>query len=176
MRAGEGEHWDLGSRWSTRLGLQGEVTNLTVVRSSTKQRCRASAAAFLEGMFNTTGEEGPRVEEDNQLLRFYDNCPKYEQEVEESYKPERDKFEASPAFQDLVARVGGKTGLNLQQQQVDLMWKICRYFLQLMLHVCSLSRFETAWYPGTLAPWCSVFSILDFRVLEFREDLKYYYQ
>ena len=80
--------------------------------SSSKQRARASAEAFLQGFYNSTMEEQVEVEmdeqveveeeqvemkldeleveveedqvvveEDDQLLRFYDRCPKYQEEV-----------------------------------------------------------------------------------------------
>lgn len=39
-----------------------------------------------------------------------------------------------------------------------------------------LCRFEQASDPSKLSPWCSVFSIEDVAVLEYGEDLGYYYE
>lgn len=37
-------------------------------------------------------------------------------------------------------------------------------------------RYEKAWTVTKLSPWCAVFSKEELRILEYREDLDYYYK
>lgn len=37
-------------------------------------------------------------------------------------------------------------------------------------------RYQKAWSVTELSPWCAVFSKEELRVLEYREDLEYYYK
>ena len=37
-------------------------------------------------------------------------------------------------------------------------------------------RYETAWWPQRKSAWCSAFSHSDFEVMEYHQDLKYYYE
>lgn len=36
-------------------------------------------------------------------------------------------------------------------------------------------RFEKAWHPGSLSPWCAAFTDNEMRVIEYEEDLFFYY-
>lgn len=40
----------------------------------------------------------------------------------------------------------------------------------------NLCRYEKSWTLDKISPWCGVFSKDDLRVLEFYNDLEYYYQ
>ena len=130
----------MGSRWRKRLEDLSLDLNDTEVRSTTKQRAVASAEAFLSGYFgdvknNIENEnevwelkDDPDIEKDNELLRFYDNCPKYEEEVEkndETYE-ERDIFLKSKSFKELAQRVANKTGVSIKPSNIDIIWQICR--------------------------------------------------
>ena len=95
--SGHLEHWLLGQRFGDRLTDLGFDINLednrTRVSSSSKQRARASAESFLDGLkglpwpsngHNITEEEVfryPDIITDDHLLRYYDYCPKYQDEV-----------------------------------------------------------------------------------------------
>ena len=95
--SGHMEHWLLGRRFADRLSELGFDINLednrTRVSSSSKQRARASAESFLDGVqgipwpsnrYNATEEEVfryPEIITDDHLLRYYDYCPKYQDEV-----------------------------------------------------------------------------------------------
>merc|ERR1711971_1177393 len=168
----------LGKRFRDRLSNLGLDINLkdnrTRVSSSSKQRARASAESFLDGVqgipwpsnvHNATEEElfrYPDIITDDHLLRYYDYCPKYQDEVKSSYKIEVAKFEKSQAFSKTMARVNRRVGLQLDAEEARLMWNIC--------------RFETAWNLGEDSPWCAAFVAEDLAVFEFREDLKYFYK
>ena len=95
--SGHLEHWLLGRRFHDRMSDMGLDINLkdnrTRVSSSSKQRARASAESFLDGIQdipwpshgdNATGEEVfryPDIITDDHLLRYYDYCPRYQNEV-----------------------------------------------------------------------------------------------
>lgn len=53
-------------------------------------------------------------------------------------------------------------GTSASKSNIRSMWQLC--------------RFEQAFDLTKLAPWCSVFSIDDIAVLEYGEDLGYYYE
>ena len=38
-----------------------------------------------------------------------------------------------------------------------------------------MCRFDKAWHVNRISPWCSVFNREELEILEYREDLKYYY-
>lgn len=158
--SGKQEHKEMGKRWSKRLpGLLLDKSK-TEVRSTSKSRCIESGEAFLAGIFET---DFPAIVEDNRLLRFYDYCPKFDDEVEENDETfaESNNFKASEYFQAMITRVNIKTGIPSDLSQVSLMWDMC--------------RFEKAWFPSDSSPWCSLFDEEDLKLLEFGEDLKYYY-
>jgi len=58
------------------------------------------------------------------------------------------------------------TGLALEDltpETVVLLYGVCSY--------------ETAWSGGkTISPWCNIFSELDLQVLEYHQDLDYYWK
>lgn len=158
--SGKQEHKEMGHRWSKRLpGLLLDQSK-TEVRSSSKSRCIESGEAFLAGIFET---DFPEVVEDNRLLRFYDYCQKFDDEVEENEETfvESNRFKSSEFFEAMITRVNVKTGMASDLSQVSLMWDMCRY--------------EKAWFPSDVSPWCSVFTEEDLKLFEFQADLKYYY-
>merc|ERR1719495_1452885 len=106
----------------------------------------------------------PNIKKDNKLLRFYDNCPKYQEDVKKNKRTyrEMEKFLRSEHFEHLAARVRNKTGANITIPHISLVWQMC--------------RFDAAWYPGNTSSWCSVFSYEDLKIFEFLDDLKYYYK
>ncbi|XP_023339715.1 multiple inositol polyphosphate phosphatase 1 [Eurytemora carolleeae] len=159
--SGRKEHFEMGQRWEKRFdNFNFFHPNKTEVYTSYKQRCIESGKEFMKGLFSA---ELPLVE-DNHLLRFYDYCSLYINEVGESETPCQEvlKFETMPVFKEVGDRTEKQTGVQFSKSELDILWDIC--------------RFEVSWFPGTWSPWCSVFSIQDLHVYEFREDLKYYYE
>ena len=137
------EHSHMGARWKARL-QELEKGNIEV-RSTTKQRALASAQAFLSGylrkndteadIINHDVEDFPRISEDNELLRFYDNCPKYQEEVKNGNRTmeERDKFLKSNHFANLIERVFTRTGVPFNISDISLIWQICRYLFHFFI-------------------------------------------
>lgn len=138
-------------------------------RHTKSQRTEASFKAFVEGLFgdgayNSIDAE-PEPNEDT-LLKPYDFCPAYDTNKDKNNLPnsELNKFLKSPIFVKTLADISMRLGFryNLSTDQIEAMWDICRY--------------EQAWHLQQLSPWCSVFTKEQVNVLEYKEDLKYYYQ
>ena len=156
--AGWDEHYGMGERWGARLDNFIDADK-TEVRTSHKSRCRHSSEAFTTGLF---GEEAEFYIDDS-LARFYDDCPKYLEEIEANTATyeEVSKFDASEAFKKIINDVTAKTGVTFGKNDLLAIWEIC--------------RFESAWSRSLTSPWCEVFSLDNLKALEFREDLRYYY-
>ena len=135
------------------------------MRSSFKSRCIDSGASFVAGLFMDQLSL-PMIQLDNHLLRFYDECDKFQVEVndnEETYA-EAKALETGSAWQEMEGRVRTLAGVEMSSPLVRLVWDMC--------------RFERAWvrhqserYPV----WCSLFTQPDLQLFQFSEDLKYYY-
>jgi len=156
---GRQEHLGLGQRWRKRMRDLDISAQKTLVRSSHKKRCIDSAAAHLEGM----GLEGVQIQVDDELTRFYDFCPKYLKEVRKGEKTfvESNKLVQSQLWQDMLARVSMRAGVEMDTERLQLVWDICRY--------------ERAWDPTKNSPWCPLFSKEDLDLYNFRLDLVFYY-
>ncbi|CAG7833584.1 unnamed protein product [Allacma fusca] len=132
------------------------------------QRAEASAKHFARGVFGY--EEAKKVQyppalDADPVLRFYKACPKWKHSVDknpETYAEQR-KFESSSIFQTMLERIQTRLGLSrpLTLAEVELLHQTC--------------SFETAWTPDGLSPWCAIFDEDDFEILEYRQDLEYYW-
>lgn len=133
------------------------------------QRTEASYKAFIEGLFGS-GAEGivNTKAESNQsiLLRPYESCGEYKKrsEMAKDKDSEHMKFLQSETFkktaEEISIRLGYKYTLN--DKQIDNMWDMC--------------RFDQAWFLQDESPWCAAFTPDNVNVLEYLEDLKYYYK
>jgi len=158
--AGRREHREMGERWRKRLqDVINWDLNRTEVYASNKQRCLESGRSFMDGLFGT---QLP-IQEDNHLLKFYNDCEKYVKEVKKNddIDAEAEIFEKTEPFFGIQKNIKDKTGVNLTRNEIEQVWEIC--------------RFEMAWYPGKWSPWCSIFSPQDLQAFDFREDLIAYY-
>ena len=144
-----------------------------------------SGTYFLRGLLGEAAASSPLITEDNHLLRFYDECPKFITEVEENEATfaEQRELEAGEAWADMVAAVGTRTGVEVQQ----LFFLMHRKYFQnievdhdLVGLAWEMCRFERAWageaaVSSEYPPWCALFSASDLGLFEFGEDLKYVY-
>ena len=101
------------------------------------------------------------------LIRFYKTCPKWIFEVKKSPKSlqEQKKFETSDFFNsNLVSRVSSRLGFlrNLTLHEIETIFVSC--------------VFGQAWQPKKGVPVCQIFSEEETKILEFREDLEYFWQ
>ncbi|XP_071513577.1 multiple inositol polyphosphate phosphatase 1-like [Panulirus ornatus] len=135
-----------------------------------KNRTGQSAYHFLRGMFgeDAVGNiELPEPYSPNFILRFYKSCPRWLHEVYKNYETtykERRLFVQTEEFQNMTHAVSTRLGFMhpLTPRELESIYDECRY--------------ESAWWPGRKSAWCSAFSHSDFEVLEYHQDLKYYYE
>ncbi|XP_055532258.1 multiple inositol polyphosphate phosphatase 1-like [Wyeomyia smithii] len=138
-------------------------------RHTATQRTEASFKAFVEGLFGDNAYNQISAEpepNDDTLLKPYDFCPAYDTNKDKNNQPDSEvtKFVSSRLFTQTLSDISMRLGFryNLSVDQVEAMWDACRY--------------EQAWHLQQLSPWCSVLTKDQVNVLEYKEDLKYYYQ
>ncbi|XP_019875531.1 multiple inositol polyphosphate phosphatase 1 [Aethina tumida] len=131
------------------------------------QRTRKSAKYFTTGLFGKQTAKHvwyPAPSKKDPILRFYKLCSKWKTTVKDQPLPEKDKFMESQPWKKVVENVKKRLNLTDELTEDDI---------QSMYTGCA---FETAWNKNAKSPWCSVFSLEDFKTLEYLEDLKYYYR
>ncbi|VVC24780.1 Histidine phosphatase superfamily,Histidine phosphatase superfamily, clade-2,Histidine acid [Cinara cedri] len=142
------------------------------VLSSPKSRCVNSAYNFLKSAFNINITNIPIISGDDIKL----NMSKFRSSRDEDdtiggsnmderygYLEELRKFQHGEEMQRVLLGVSKTMGLNytLSLDTVLVMYESCRY--------------EKSWHVRSHPAWCAVFSQDDLDVLEYREDLHYYY-
>lgn len=136
-------------------------------RTTDRQRTLASLRAFADGLFGYNGYEQVRFEdvpEEDYLLRPYDHCPLYDEVTD--VPVEQNAFVEGPEYQEMISQVSAKLGFHgshtLRAVEVETLITICRY--------------EQIWDLNSTSPLCGAFSIANHQVLEYYEDLEYYYK
>lgn len=133
------------------------------------QRTEASYKAFIEGLFGpgADGIVSTKPESNNSiLLRPYERCGEFvkNEEKAKDNNSEYFKFEQSDIFkktsEEISTRLGFKYTLN--PKQIDTIFDMCRY--------------DQAWFLQEDSAWCAAFTPEHVNVLEYLEDLKYYYK
>ncbi|KAK2579147.1 hypothetical protein KPH14_001317 [Odynerus spinipes] len=166
---GKNEMIDLGERYQSRFY---DIMPETYDNKSYKfkytatQRTEESAKHFAAGLFGWYNSQNvwyPQAEYKDPVLRFYKLCTRWRNEVDKnpSASIEKEKFLKSNVFESTVKSVSKKIGHQVDPETVHLMYIIC--------------AFETAWYKDEDSPWCRLFSLHDFKVLEFADDIEYYW-
>ncbi|KAK2718384.1 multiple inositol polyphosphate phosphatase 1-like [Artemia franciscana] len=159
----------IGRRFKSRFpALFESYNNESYVFAYTEsQRTEASAVAFVKGIFEDEHHQvwfRPPVTPDP-LLRFYKKCQKWRYEVHKNFDAlfHVKMFETGPEMSNLRHIISVRLGFNrtLTQSEVDIVYLMC--------------AFDEAWRPTVHSPWCSVFTPKDLAIIEYREDLKYYY-
>lgn len=138
-------------------------------RHTNTKRCEESFRAFVEGIFGMDKWKSinlPPAPENDTLLRPYDLCPAWvkQSENKKDEGSEYQKFQKTAIFQDLKSDVSQRLGFKymLPEKQIDTIWDTCRY--------------EQAWKLDNYSPWCAAFTKKHVEILEYLEDLKYYYK
>ena len=131
------------------------------------QRTEGSYKAFIEGLFGPGADRvvNPEPEQVN-LLRPYEKCPEFEMQGERAKdnSSEYFKFTQTITYKRMLEEVSIRLGYKytINSKQVDSIWDMC--------------RFDQAWYLQDDSPWCAAFLPEHVNILEYLEDLKYYYK
>ncbi|OAD60200.1 Multiple inositol polyphosphate phosphatase 1 [Eufriesea mexicana] len=166
---GELEMIDLAERYQSRFPtIMSEIYNNQIYKFkyTATQRTEESAKYFATGLFgryNSYQVQYPQAEHKDPVLRFYKHCQRWRSEVDKNLNSqiEKQKFLKSEIYKKMLANVSIRTGYQVDYENVYLMYLMC--------------GFETAWERNFDSPWCKIFSLHDFKVLEFADDLKYYW-
>ncbi|KAJ8943260.1 hypothetical protein NQ318_017277 [Aromia moschata] len=133
---------------------------------SNSDRTQSSYQAYIEGLF---GSDAFRVHantmNDDRVIRPYDNCKTWEQNMGEnpSTRNEYMRFIERPEYKKMERDVFRRLGFryNLNDTVIKDIYDMCRY--------------EKAWNVQQRSPWCIAFTKNQLKLLEYAEDLKYYY-
>ncbi|KAK9720668.1 Histidine phosphatase superfamily (branch 2) [Popillia japonica] len=132
------------------------------------QRTKKSAENFAVGLFGKKTAKDvyfPEPIKHDAVLRFYKMCSKWISNVKhnDSTYAERQIFENSLLMKEALRKISKKLNFEnmLSFDDVNLMYTTC--------------AFETAWTSNTKSPWCIPFDIDTIKVMEYSEDLKYYW-
>lgn len=135
-------------------------------RHTDRQRTQASVRAFADGLFGHNGYQQVYIEpvlDPDRLLRPHDGCPLYDAVSDNTVQ--RGLWQNGVEFQTMVNQVNDKLGLlggqRLSPRQIRTIWEIC--------------NFEQLWFESVPAPFCGAFSPYNNLMLEYFEDLDYYY-
>lgn len=143
-------------------------------RHTSAELTNASLQAFATGLFGELGAENVVYEDvpDNDwFLRPFDFCPQFDEEVG-WISPEMNAFLQGPEIEELIEQVSRKLGFTASNQltfrQISSMWDWCRFE--------TVSKFEFADLPtGGDHAWCAPFSVAHHHLLEYADDLFYFY-
>ncbi|CAH1401394.1 unnamed protein product [Nezara viridula] len=133
------------------------------------QRTKESARRFTIGLFGEEGSDSvwfPKPPLHDPILRFYKLCDKWKKEVKKNPKTkyELNKYRTSPEVHNMLMQVSSRIGLN---------YTLSFDTLHLIFTACA---FETAWFPQSFSQWCSPFEKKDIEVMEYFEELKYFWR
>lgn len=135
-------------------------------RSTSAQRTLASLRAFADGLFGYNGFEQVLFDEIpdlDVLLRPQDFCQLYINNFQNSI--EQEEFVEGPEYQEMIKQVSAKFGFHgshqLKAVEVETLAYICKY--------------EQIWYINSTSPLCAGFSVANHQVIEYNEDLLFYY-
>lgn len=99
-------------------------------------------------------------------MRPYDKCPEWnkQQEMYKGNDSEYFKFQNTDIFKNTLGAISIRLGFKytLHANQVEDIWDMCRY--------------DQSWFLQEDSPWCAAFTPEHVKVLEYLEDLKYYYK
>ena len=166
---GDSEMILLGERWLSRLPelLAHYHEAGFTLRSTHTERSLRSGRGFITGLW--TRVTLPRAtwhvikDEHDPLIRFYKLCDAWIADVKKNSEAniEREKFEQSEVMRAVETSVSSYLGVNVSLTELDMMYLMC--------------NFETAWRPAVTSPWCRMFSDQELRMMEYREDLEYFW-
>lgn len=179
--SGKLEHYQLGSRYKKRLPtiLGQQFDNETFqFRHTYKKRTGDSAIAFASGAFPDESVYIPTPLDEDKILRFFDFCPTWTSEVDENPETyvEQNLFLESVEVEDTILRVNLKLGFLFGKNSPgnDQGFKSVLTFSDINL-IYDMCRFDEAWNPHEPSVWCAAFEDKDLEVLEYNEELQYWY-
>ncbi|KAG5831715.1 hypothetical protein ANANG_G00306690 [Anguilla anguilla] len=169
---GRDDHRHLAVRLATSFPTLISAENLRNNRfqffTSSKHRCVASIKAFEEGLatFWKTEESQFKHEENDELMRFFDQCRRYIHDVANNRTAlaEVDLFRSRPEMRRVQEKVADRLQVPYSDITTDLVeaaFLLCAYDFAI--------KTENS-------PWCILFDEEDAQVLEYMSDLKQFWK
>ncbi|XP_076289898.1 multiple inositol polyphosphate phosphatase 1 [Lasioglossum baleicum] len=166
---GGNEMIDLAERYQSRFpSLMPEVYSNKTYRFkyTATQRTEESAKNFATGLFGRHTSYKvwyPEAEDKDAVLRFYKRCERWLREVHRNpdAQMENEKFLKSEPYAKMLKDVSERVGHEIDHETASLMHMMC--------------SFETAWLIDVESPWCRIFTLNEFKTLEYAEDLRKYW-
>ncbi|XP_055533892.1 multiple inositol polyphosphate phosphatase 1 [Wyeomyia smithii] len=128
------------------------------------ERAENSAKNFSLGLFDRVENINyPKPLSKDPVLRFYKLCERWKVDIKHNAETVRevDLFYNSKVMKEVVGKISKKVGTYVDADSIYLMYQTC--------------AFETAWTKRHVSPWCLLFDKSSLKVLEFGEDLEYYW-
>lgn len=136
-------------------------------RTTHTARTVASMRAFADGLFGHNGYQQvifENVPNPDNLLRPHDSCALLTQVREDTTEPQA--FLDGPEYQQMLSQVSAKLGFHgarhLTFNDIGVLNSIC--------------KFEQIWNLNSTSAMCVGFSVANFEVLEYYDDLFFYYR
>ncbi|XP_034951468.1 multiple inositol polyphosphate phosphatase 1-like [Chelonus insularis] len=169
VEEGQREHVGLGKRFQSRFpDLMPEEYDNTIYqfRTTNTQRTRESGRQFTIGLFGeqqSNEVEFPEPRDKDPVLNFYEVCDRWIKEVEQNPETyvEYEKFKAGEVVLSMLIDFTERLGFRVTFDDVNAMYSMC--------------LFEVAWDEQVTAPWCPLLTSEDLEIMEFSEDLRYFY-
>lgn len=143
--------------------------NKILFQLTDSQKTNLSFRIFYDVLFGKNSSmniSAPTPPNPDYLLRPYDYCPPYLKNNQTKNNPisEVAKFAKSADYQQMLRNVSIRLALNktLTEDQIDNIWDVC--------------RIEQSLNTNNMSVWCLAFTKGDVDLLEYKEDLKSYYQ
>ncbi|KAL7733736.1 hypothetical protein ACLKA6_011467 [Drosophila palustris] len=132
-------------------------------RHTDTQRTMESFKGFSEGLFGESNlAAAADIPDEDLLLRPYDYCPEFKDKNYKGEGSEYQKYRSSALWNQTRSDIARRLGFTvLAEDDIKLMFDMCRY--------------EQAWQVDRTSVWCAAFLPEHVTVLEYAEDLKYYY-
>lgn len=144
------------------------TTSILQFKFTATERTERSAKGFATGLFGRQNLRQIWFQEPlhkDPILRFYKLCKRWRKEVKKNPETyvEIERFANTPKVQDMVNALREKTGIStLQFKDIRMIYEVC--------------AFETAWWKLKSSPWCTLFNRESIEMLEYAEDLEYYWK
>ncbi|XP_037051603.1 multiple inositol polyphosphate phosphatase 1-like [Bradysia coprophila] len=143
-------------------------------RHTSTPQSNDSIRAFATGLFGEAGAANvvyEPVPDADWFLSPFSFCPAFDEETAD-WERQRIAFREGPEIRELIEQVNRKLGFHTSNpmdfDQVWTMWNICVFAVATTFET---SNSET----GPDSPWCAPFSIAHHLLLEYYEDMRWFY-